>query len=199
MKKGIPFKRKNDKIPPNALDKKIISFLFKRKPGQKNLKNLICFFTHKLSNAKVLKIMTFQQNLVLKKLTRTDEYLEEVKDLFRFSAEEILADSGKMHIAERLFQLIVDEILDVNQHFIKELNLEAAEDFESTFCILAENKILPEGFANRIAPAVGLRNHIVHRYEKLDPCRFITDFQKDYTDFKHYIKLINQYLEKTAK
>jgi len=143
--------------------------------------------------------MTFQQNLVLKKLTRVDEFLQEVGHLFRFSANEILADSEKMHIAERLFQLIVDEILDVNQHFIKELNLEAAEDFESTFEILAENKILPQDFAIRVAPAVGLRNHLVHRYEKLDPRRFITDFQKDYPDFKRYIKIINQYLEKKTK
>lgn len=138
--------------------------------------------------------MTFQQNFVLEKLKKIDGYLEEAKHLFRFSVEEILASSEKMHIAERLFQLIVDEILDVNQHFIKELNLEAAEDFESTFHILMKNKILPPDFANRIAPAVGLRNRIVHRYEELDPKLFIESFQKNYSDFEQYLKYINQYL-----
>lgn len=139
--------------------------------------------------------MTFQQNFVLEKLKRIDGYLEEIKHLFRFSVKEILADSEKIHTTERLFQLVVDEIIDVNQHFIKELNLEAAEDFESTFHILAENKILPPDFANRIAPAVGLRNRIVHRYEELNPKLFIESFQKDYPDFKQYVKYISQYLD----
>ena len=58
--------------------------------------------------------------------------------------------------------------MDVNVYVIRELELKTADDFQSTFRILAEAGILPSDFAERIAPVVGLRNMLVHRYEKID-------------------------------
>ena len=51
-------------------------------------------------------------------------------------------------------------------------------------------------FAEKIAPVVGLRNRIVHRYEKVDNKRFIRDFKNNKGDFEKYIKFIDDYLEK---
>lgn len=139
--------------------------------------------------------MTFEKAFVLKKIEEIIRYLNETEDLFKFSDKEILSDSGKMHIAERLLQLIVDEMIDINQHFIKELNLKVSEDFQGTFYVLGENKILPTDFAQKIAPVVGLRNRVVHRYENLDTRLFISIFRKNLNDFKIYIKIINDYLK----
>jgi len=140
--------------------------------------------------------MTFEKAFVLKKIEEIIGYLNETEDLLKFSDKEILSDSGKTHIAERLLQLIVDEMIDINQHFIKELNLKVSEDFQGTFYILGENKILPIDFAQKIAPVVGLRNRVVHRYETLDIRLFISIFRKNLDDFKIYIKIINDYLKK---
>jgi len=140
--------------------------------------------------------MTFEKAFVLKKIEEIIGYLNETEDLLKFSDKEILSDSGKMHIAERLLQLIVDEMIDINQHFIKELDLKVSEDFQGTFYILGENKILPIDFAQKIAPVVGLRNRVVHRYETLDIRLFISIFRKNLDDFKIYIKIINDYLKK---
>jgi len=139
--------------------------------------------------------MTFQKGVVNEKLNRISGYLDEAKNLFRFSTKEILADSEKLHIAERLFQLIVDEIIDINQHFIKELGFDLSNDLEGTFHIMGENNILSQDFVLKISPVVGLRNRLVHRYEKLDPKIFIESFQKEYSDFEKYIKFILGYLE----
>lgn len=140
--------------------------------------------------------MTFQKAFVVQKLEQICGYLKEVEELFKFSDEEILTDSGRVHIAERLLQLIVDTTIDVNQHFIGELNLKISDDLQGTFYILGENKILPEDFAQKIASVVGLRNRIIHRYESLDKELFIKTFRKNYSDFKSYINFINQYLIK---
>jgi len=140
--------------------------------------------------------MTFEKAFVLKKIEEIIGYLNETEDLLKFSDKEILSDSGKTHIAERLLQLIVDEMIDINQHFIKELDLKVSEDFQGTFYILGENKILPIDFAQKIAPVVGLRNRVVHRYETLDIRLFISIFRKNLDDFKIYIKIINDYLKK---
>ena len=140
--------------------------------------------------------MTFQKAFTLQKLEQISGHLKEAQDLFKSSDREILADSGKLHIAERLLQLIVDTMIDINQHFIVELNLKISEDFQGTFYILGENKILPLAFTQKIAPVVGLRNRIVHRYETLDKPLFIKTFRKNLSDFKEYIKSINKNLRK---
>ncbi|MBM3256188.1 MAG: DUF86 domain-containing protein [Candidatus Moranbacteria bacterium] len=140
--------------------------------------------------------MTFQEAFVLEKLSEISGYLEEIKNLFECNDKEILKDSVKLHSAERLLQLTVDTILDVNQHFIREMKLKISDDFQGTFYILGENKILPKDFARKIAPVVGLRNRIVHRYETLDKKIFISTFRKDYSDFKKYLRLISTYLDK---
>ncbi len=140
--------------------------------------------------------MVFSKILIDEKRKRIDSYLDEVKTLLDFSVKEILNDFTKLRTLERNFQLIVDEMIDINQHFIKELGLDVSDDLEGTFHILGENKILPEDFVLKIAPVVGLRNRLVHRYEDLDPKIFIESFQKDYSDFEQYLKFISDYSEK---
>ena len=139
--------------------------------------------------------MTFNQSFILEKLNQIIGHLEETKKFFRFSDREILADLEKLHIAERLFQLIVDDMLDINQHFIKELNFDTSDDYQGTFYILGDNNILPKNFAFKIAPTTGVRNILVHGYETLDKKLFIKNFKDNYSDFEQYVKLIEKYLK----
>ncbi|MFZ2970777.1 MAG: DUF86 domain-containing protein [Minisyncoccia bacterium] len=139
--------------------------------------------------------MVFQKMFVMQKIDETLKNLDEARELFKFSDDEILKDSLKYHTAERLLQLIVDLVLDVNYHFIKELNLEISDDLQSTFYTLGENNILPENFSKQIAPVVGLRNRIVHRYESLDKDLFIKSFRKNYSDFEMYLKYVGEYVK----
>jgi|SRR3989338_8168737 len=140
--------------------------------------------------------MTFNGLFVYKKLNKIEEYLEELEEFLKFTDKEIFDDSMKMHIGERLFQLIIDEILDINQHFIGELDLKLTEDFQGTFDALADNKIISKEFSNKISGVVNLRNIIVHDYEKFDKKLFLKDLRKNYSDFKKYIKFIVKFLEK---
>ncbi|OGF21503.1 hypothetical protein A2Y83_04470 [Candidatus Falkowbacteria bacterium RBG_13_39_14] len=141
--------------------------------------------------------MSFEKLFVLKKLNQLQDYIDELKDLLdKNSNKAILSNSGKMHIAERLLQLISDIMVDINQHFIKELNLKMVEDFQSTFYTLGDNNILQKKFAIKIAPVVGIRNRLVHRYEELDKKIFVEKLRDNYKDFYKYIKLINKYIKK---
>lgn len=134
------------------------------------------------------------KNLVKEKIRNIQEYLSEIKSILALSVQDIISNIEKLRTLERNFQLIVDEALDINIHFIKEMNLKSPDDFQSTFEILGENKIIPFDFAYKIAPVVGLRNRIVHRYEALDKRLFIETFKKEFPDFEQYIKLIENYL-----
>lgn len=134
--------------------------------------------------------------LIEGKFKNLQEYLVEIEEILKSDDSEIVSDFRSLRALERNFQLTVDEVLDVNMYFIRELELKTADDFQSTFAILAESNILPKDFASRIAPAVGLRNALVHRYEKIDKDFFVRQVRKEYSDFIQYMRHINDYLNK---
>lgn len=135
--------------------------------------------------------------LIEGKFKNLQEYLIETEEILKADDAAIVGDFRSLKALERNFQLAVDEVLDINIHFIRELNLKTADDFQSTFAILAESRILPADFAARIAPIVGLRNVLVHRYEKIDKGFFIRQVRKEYQDFVEYIRHISNHLNKT--
>lgn len=137
------------------------------------------------------------KSLVKEKLEEIKSYIGELEGVIKFSQEEILRDYIKLRALERIFQLIVDEMVHLNLHFISRLHLKTPDSFQSSFEIISlEGKILPYEFAIKIAPVVGLRNRLIHRYEEINPNFFIEQVKKECKDFTDYIKFINQYLEK---
>lgn len=136
------------------------------------------------------------KKLVEKKLDVINEYIQELAGIIESDTKEILKNKRNIRALERVFQLIVDEMLDINLHFIREMDLKSPDDFQNTFGILADNNILPDDFAEKIAPVVGLRNKLVHRYEEVKPRFFVEQVKKEYKDFVKYLDIINQYLKK---
>jgi len=135
------------------------------------------------------------KKFIEQKLEIIESYCQETDKIFKFSLDEIRRDFLKYRAAERLLQLIIDEMIDINNHLTRRVGLKVADDFQSGFLILAENDILPHDFAERIAPVVGLRNRLVHRYEKIDLNLFLEMMQKEKQDFREYIKLIYGFLK----
>jgi uncharacterized protein YutE (UPF0331/DUF86 family) len=128
------------------------------------------------------------------KLSYIHSYYQELEDVLAYSDQEIKGDILMLRALERIIQLIVDEITDINNHIIRYAQLRVPEDFQGAFLILAENKILPEGFSKSMAPVVGLRNRLVHRYEKIDVEILLDTIRKSKDDFKQYVKHILEYL-----
>ncbi|MFB6181695.1 MAG: DUF86 domain-containing protein [Candidatus Magasanikbacteria bacterium] len=137
-----------------------------------------------------------EQEFVEGKLSNLSQYIDEIEEFFdKYSNEDILNNFEKKHAAERMLELAVESMININQHFIKSYNLEEQDDFQSTFYTLAENDFLPEDFAEKIAPVVGIRNRIVHGYEKIDHELFIREFRENYQDFEKYKELIEKQID----
>ncbi len=136
-----------------------------------------------LINTKKMSL-SLDKNLIIKKLDLLDGYISELEPLVALPEEEILRDTLKFHTAERLFQLIVDEMIDVNTHLIRVKVLPPSDDLQSTFTVLGDAEILPKDFTIKISPVVGLRNAIVHRYEHVDLKRFVHELKRNFGDFK---------------
>lgn len=140
--------------------------------------------------------MTINKELIFQKITQAEEQLSKARDVLRLSDKELLENDVNLSALERYFQLTVDSILGANNHIIKETDLKLADDLQSTFYILADGGVLPKEFSQRIAPVVGLRNILIHQYEKIDNKKFLEDFRKYNNDFDEYFKHITSYLDK---
>lgn len=132
------------------------------------------------------------------KLKDIKKYYKEMEPILKKDSRFLVDEKNYQYLRtlERTFQLIVDAMVGINSHIIAKLDLPVSEDFQGTFAILGQNKILPIDFALKIAPVVGLRNKIVHKYDIVDPKKFISDLKTKSGDFVEYIKLINKFLKK---
>lgn len=131
------------------------------------------------------------RELVKNKLADLESYYKELSSLLGEETEAIINDNLKLRSTERLFQLIVDTAIDINTHLIAESDAMVPDNYQSTFITLAENKFLPMNFAAQIAPSVGLRNLIVHKYGRVDLKKMIEDIKKNVNQYLRYMKYIN--------
>jgi len=140
--------------------------------------------------------MPIDQETVKDKLTMISEYITELEPFLKFSNKELTDDKSKLRNVERLLQLIVDEAVDVNSHLIAELNLESPREYRGTFIILGQQAILPPDFALKISESVGLRNGIVHQYEKIDTGRMLDDIRNNIGDYVKYVTFVADFISK---
>lgn len=130
--------------------------------------------------------------LLKNKLSDLQAYYEELKEILTEESRVIIEDHLKLHTVERLFQLIVDTAVDINTHIIIESNFHVPDDYQSTFMTLGENKVLPIDFALKIAPSVGLRNMVVHKYGRVDIKRMVDDINHNIDQYVEYMGYIRQ-------
>lgn len=135
------------------------------------------------------------KELVVNKMADIQKYLEEMAPILKYEAREIIDDNLKLHTVERLFQLIVDASIDINTHVIIETELNVPDDYQSTFMTLGEHKILPMDFAVAIAPSVGLRNLIIHKYGKVDIKKMVDDIKSNIGQYKDYLVHIRGFIK----
>ena len=135
------------------------------------------------------------KELIKNKMADVQGYFKELQPILKEESRDIIENNLKLHTVERLFQLIVDTAIDINTHIIAESGFNIPDDYQSTFIVLGENKVLPMDFAGKIAPSVGLRNLIIHRYGRVDFKRMIDDIKNEISDYLEYLKFINNFLK----
>lgn len=131
--------------------------------------------------------------LIASKLADMEGYLGEISVLLAEDRQILLEDLVKLRAVERLFQLIVDTAIDINTHIIAESGFHMEDDYQSTFTTLGMHAILPAEFALKIAPSVGLRNQVVHKYGRVDVKFMLDQIKKEIGDYAIYIKHIHDF------
>ena len=69
---------------------------------------------------------------------------------------------------ERLLQETVEAAVDTNLHLLRATGAETPTDYYESFISLGQAGVIPRELAERLAPAAGLRNRLVHEYDDID-------------------------------
>lgn len=107
---------------------------------------------------------TLDAEVIAARLRLLADTLADLSALRDVDAERLRAEPLTRAAAERLLQVAVDLAVDVNAHIsVARLGRAPATGRES-FVAAAEAGALEGPLAERLAPAAGLRNVLVHRY-----------------------------------
>ena len=132
---------------------------------------------------------------ITNKLDGMRSYLSELQPLLVHDNEAIKNDLTFLRSIERLLQLIVDAAIDINTSIIASMELEGPDDYAGTFVIASRSGAFPVDFAEKISKSVGLRNAVVHKYEKVTVDRMLNDIKQNIGDYIEYIKFIKGFLD----
>ena len=136
--------------------------------------------------------------VIKEKIDKIFEYLKILKKYQDISYQKF---SEETHfIIERLFELLVTTSADILMHKMASEDQSLPTTLRTTFLRAGELKWIPTDLAQKLADAAGMRNILVHGYEKVD-MKIIYDSLKpalkDYTFFCEC--LLNSITETTAE
>jgi len=113
----------------------------------------------------------------------------EITDEESFLKDPFLSGSG-----ERYLQVAIQAALDICNHIVADLGLEAPSEYRQVPEILANHKLLPKRLSERMASMMGLRNILVHEYLKVDRRLVYRIIRNDLGDFAKFIKAVSKFL-----
>ncbi len=134
--------------------------------------------------------------IIERKLSRINEDMDMLGEIAALSYGEYVKRPFYRKAAERMIQEVVEAAVDINTHILVESGFPAPQDYYHTFIDVAEKvKAFDLGFATAIAPSVGLRNRIVHEYDRLDHAVIFTSIRGVLEMYPRYVQAVLQYLK----
>lgn len=138
--------------------------------------------------------------IIRRKLSSINENLDLLRPLADMSYDEYVKKVYQRKAVERLLQTIIEAAIDVNTHLLVGSGLSAPEDYYQSFIDIAQKlEVIEPAFAEELAPSAGLRNRLVHEYDKLDDAVVFASMKKILTTYPRYVQAVAQYIQKNTE
>jgi uncharacterized protein YutE (UPF0331/DUF86 family) len=126
------------------------------------------------------------------------ENLKALEPIKNMSREEYIADLYKRKATERMLQELIEAAIDINIHIVAATGHPVPDDYYESFIRMGELKIIPAELAEKLAPSAGLRNRLVHEYDRLEHSMVLTAVRTAEEFYPKYIMQVSHYIsEKT--
>ena len=123
---------------------------------------------------------------IIIKLNTLREYLNNLRAYVLLDTDILLKNKEKILAMERLFQLSVDEAIDINAYVAYQITDTVPESYKSSFHTLIDAAILDREFVEEISGSAKVRNQIIHDYEKLQKRDTIELIKKFFPLYEKY-------------
>jgi len=138
---------------------------------------------------------TQQAHVIRQKLTNLTAYVNELAPYLDVSYQEHRERPGNRRIVERLAQVIVECAIDVNAMLLIGTGQPPAQSARRSFEVIRRLGIIDEHLLSRFRRYVGIRNRIVHDYDRLDNSTLFYSAHRLLDDARAYVVQIYSYLE----
>ena len=136
---------------------------------------------------------------IARKIEAMKKYIDFLKSYKGVTKKELEENYELRSAVERNFQLAIESVLDIGEVIISAYNFEKPEDYKSVILILGKHGVIPKDFADDFSKVAGLRNILVHMYEKIDVSKLYKYLQNNLKDFDKFSMFIARYLKKNHK
>jgi uncharacterized protein YutE (UPF0331/DUF86 family) len=138
------------------------------------------------------------RDLVRRKLAVIARDLEDLGAIEGLPLAVYDGDRIRQKATERLLQELVDAAVDINLHLIRVGGEDSPADHFTSFARVARLGVIPEELASTLAPASGLRNRIVHEYDRLDNSIVLRAVGFARSRFPEYLESVDRYLHRAG-
>jgi uncharacterized protein YutE (UPF0331/DUF86 family) len=126
-------------------------------------------------------------DLVLAKAGLIRRHLRRIKEKGGEDLEAFLSDLDRQEVISFNLHLAIENCTDLAAHIISEEGLGVPGSASEMFYLLEDSGYINSQLTEKMIKAVGLRNIIVHEYDKIDLTRLFEIVLKDTKDINDFI------------
>lgn len=128
--------------------------------------------------------------LVRRKLATIVRNLGDLAAVTDLPLAEYRRDRFRQKGTERLLQEPLGAAIDANLHLLRTAGAPAPDDAFGSFVALGRAGVLDPALADRLAPAAGMRNRLVHEYDALDDALVLAAVRRARVDLAAYVAAV---------
>ena len=134
-------------------------------------------------------------DLIIAKAGSIRRNLKRISEKGAVDLDSFLADIDLQEVISFNLHLAIENCTDLAAHIISAEGLGVPGSGSEMFYLLEENGYLSRLLTEKMIKAVGLRNLIVHEYDKIDLRRLFEIIHKDTKDINDYVASIFKKLD----
>jgi len=140
----------------------------------------------------------FDTDIIRAKIAIILDDLKALEPIEQMSQDEYLRDLYKRKATERLLQELIEAAIDINTHIVVGSGYAPPDDYYQSFIRAGELGFLSPDLAEKLAPSAGLRNRLVHEYDRIDHAIILEAVSMAEELYPRYIQEISAVLSRQA-
>lgn len=130
----------------------------------------------------------------LRKIQSIQENIKSIKEwMMETTLEAFLRDKKTRFAVFKAFQEVVETCMDLAAMMVKDRGIPPKDDYKNLET-LREEKIISDKMENILSEANGLRNWIIHRYNKLNDAEAYNEIQKLIEPIEDFIGVVKKWI-----